>query len=83
MRSLVLLALSIAAATPLVVATNSAQVSPSPKHPPAAPDDCYVLVPVPIPNQDRQYARRLVGGEWISGCIGPAGQCYIAIYVPC
>ena len=90
MRSICLLVLTLGIATTLAAALASQgapptkPVPPQPSPPPPVPPSpiCYRQVDVEIP-LDLQWAKILVGGKWITGCVGPAGGCVATIWVPC
>lgn len=87
MRSLKLIALSLAATMPLAIHHEAQGGTPKTKPPTTgpsfAPGDCYALASAHVPGVGFKYARIRAGGKWISGCIGPAGECHIPFYVPC
>ena len=56
--------------------------NPPPSRPFVPPDDCYTQVVLSAPFNNL-FARRLVGDEWISGCIGAEGPCKLVLWVPC
>jgi len=83
MRLPSLLFLSLLLAAPFLP-SHAAQASTPPPSRPAPPAlDCVVLIPVQVPDQNQQYAKIRFGDEILSGCLGPAGPCYFALYVPC
>lgn len=82
MRSLRIIALSLAAASLLAIHPTG-QAGPPPAQPQTPPADCDVLAHVKVDGIDLKYARRRIGDKWISGCIGPAGPCSIPVYIPC
>lgn len=63
-------------------APSSAQTSPPSSRPFVPPDDCFTQVVLSAPFNNL-FARRLVGDEWISGCIGAEGPCKVVLWVPC
>jgi hypothetical protein len=84
MRHLGLLALFL----PVVAssaAIHVAQGGPGkqPTTPATPPQPCYTLVLYHLPEQDRKWARIATGDEWITGCLGPAGKCYVPVWIPC
>jgi hypothetical protein len=82
MRSftILLLSLAVAIALPNRPTTQSPPKLPTPPQP--QPSGCYELRAVDLGFPNR-WARILTGDEWITGCVGPAGKCYFAVWIPC
>lgn len=83
MRCLPRLFLSLLLLAPFLTLPAAQQTIPPPSRPGPSALDCVVLIPVLVPDQDKQYAKIRFGDEIVSGCLGPAGRCYLALYVPC
>mgnify|MGYP001424797016 CR=1 FL=1 len=81
MRSMWLSALTL---TISIAAAAVAAPQGTPPTKPAGPQpQCYRQQIVRFPGQNLQWARILTGDKWITGCIGPLGECITTIWVPC
>jgi hypothetical protein len=84
MRALTCSALALAATLLLAIHPASQGSGPTKKPtPPEPPSECFELRFARVPGVDFRWARIRTGDKWISGCLGVAAECYVAVWVRC
>lgn len=84
MRSMILALLTLTTTSALhaMAALQGAPPTPPPQTAPP-PDACFEFHPVKIDGVMNRWSRILVGGKYITGCLGAPVQCYAPVWIRC